>query len=165
MSVRSWVEGKVAALMVRAIVSRVDDTLAGQGLQLRGLKDEAPEVEHLLPYGFTSVPLTPSADGTGAEALVLFLGGSRSGGIAIAVGDRRYRLTGLPDGEVAIYDDLGQKVHLTRTKIVVEAPLVEIGSGAVLTAANGVVTGLGLDPHTGMTQFALRNASALLRAG
>jgi phage gp45-like len=41
--------------------------------------------------------------------------------IVLVVGDRRYRLKNLQDGEVAIYDDLGQKVHLTRDGIRVDA--------------------------------------------
>ncbi|WP_431477838.1 phage baseplate assembly protein domain-containing protein [Massilia eburnea] len=58
--------------------------------------------------GFTSVPKP------GAEGVVVFVGGNRDHGLVIAVEDRRFRLKGLASGEVAIYDDQGQKVHLTR---------------------------------------------------
>ena len=167
MSLRTWVEQKMTALIVRAVVSRVDDALAGQGLQVRALENEALEVEHRLPYGFTAVPLPPDVDARGAEAVVLFLGGSRSHGLAIAVSDRRHRLTGLTDGEVAIYDDLGQRVHLLRGKVLIQCDagnVVEVGAGGVLTAVNGVVTGTALDPYTGLTQFVLGNASTVVRA-
>ena len=160
----SWLNGKIAGLFGIGVVARTDDTTAGQQIQVRVLQNETLDVEHIQPYGLTSVPLPPSADGTGAEVVVYFIGGSRSGGVALQVGDRRYRLTGLEDGEVALYDDLGQMVHLTRTGIVIKAPLAEIGTGAVLTAANGVVTGTAFDPYTGQTQFALGNASSVVRS-
>jgi phage gp45-like len=47
------------------------------------------------------------------------------------VDDRRYRLTGLAKGEVALYDDLGSKIHLQRdgnilvqcaTKVTLDVP-------------------------------------------
>ncbi len=71
-------------------------------------------VEHLEPYGFTA-----RAHG-GAEAIVLFPDGDRSHAVTMVVSDRRYRLTGLQSGEVALYDDLGQSVTLTRQGIVVD---------------------------------------------
>lgn len=52
--------------------------------------------------------------------MVLFPGGDRSHGMAVIVADRRYRLKGLARGEVAIYDDQGQSVTLTRGGIVVD---------------------------------------------
>lgn len=63
--------------------------------------------------GFTS------AAQNGAEAVVLFPGGGRSHGVAVVVADRRFRLKGLARGEVALYDDQGQSVTLTRAGIVV----------------------------------------------
>lgn len=36
------------------------------------------------------------------------------------VADRRYRLQGLKTGEVALYDDIGQCVHLTRGGILIK---------------------------------------------
>ncbi|TKV19105.1 baseplate assembly protein, partial [Citrobacter sp. TBCS-14] len=46
------------------------------------------------------------------------------------VSDRRYRMKGLKTGEVAIYDDQGQSVTLTRAGIVVD------GGGKVITFKN-----------------------------
>lgn len=43
--------------------------------------------------------------------------GDREHSIAICVADRRYRLTGLTSGEVALYDDQGQEVVLAREGI------------------------------------------------
>jgi phage baseplate assembly protein V len=71
-------------------------------------------IEHFEPYGFTSHPLA------GSDVVVGFVGADRSHGIALVVGDRRYRLRNLKGGEVAIHDDQGQSVHLTREGIVIK---------------------------------------------
>lgn len=151
--------------IARAVVSLVSDSGLWQSLQLRVLKDETlDDVERVQQYGFTSVPKAPSAAGA-AEAVVVFMG-DRSSGVVIAVDDRRYRLKSLAAGEVAIYDDLGQKVHLTRTKIVIKPKVgntVEIGDEG-LGALDGVVHGSGIDPFTGLTYTALGNASAVVKA-
>ena len=107
---------KVQLMVGRAILSVVSDSAAIQTVQARMLADEVlDEVERIQQYGFTSVPLP------GAEGVVVFVGGNRDHGLVIATDDRRYRIKGLPGGEVAIYDDLEQKVHLTRTGIVVQS--------------------------------------------
>jgi phage baseplate assembly protein V len=109
------VRNKTRLMVGRGILTLVDDTGAIQISQVHLLSDEiADDVERIQEYGFTSVPKS------GAEAVVVFAGGNRDHGLTIAVDDRRYRLKALAAGEVAIYDDLGQKVHLTRTGIVVD---------------------------------------------
>ena len=72
------------------------------------------KVERFQEYGFTSVPKN------GAEAVLVAVGGSREHGLVVAIDDRRYRLKGLAAGEVALYDDQGQKVHLKRDGIYAE---------------------------------------------
>lgn len=67
----------------------------------------------LAEYGFTSMPLP------GCQALVLFIGGDRSNAAILATSDASNRLKNLQPGEVAIYDDQGQSVYLTRTGIVI----------------------------------------------
>ena len=81
-------------------------------------------VEHLEPYGFTA------RANSGAEAVVLFPDGDRSHAVVVTVSDRRYRLKGLQTGEVAVYDDQGQSVMLTREGIVVD------GAGKTITFRN-----------------------------
>ncbi len=49
-----------------------------------------------------------------------FIDGDRSHGIVLVAADRRYRMTGFEEGEIAIHDDQGQSVHLTREGIVVK---------------------------------------------
>ena len=59
-------------------------------------------------YGFTSRPLA------GSEVIFIRQGNHF---VAIASDDRRYRIT-LEAGELALYDDQGQKVHLKRDGII-----------------------------------------------
>ena len=94
--VRGRLTGSAGRKKMRTIQA---ETMAGD------LRDD---VEHFEPYGFTSEPKT------GAEPLIVALDGDREHSIAICVADRRYRLTGLTSGEVALYDDQGQKVVLAR---------------------------------------------------
>ena len=122
------IEQRVRGMVSRAIVRLVDDAMKAQELQLELLSDESQNgVERFQNYGLTSVPHP------GAEALVVFAGGLRSHGVAIAVEDRRYRLTGLSQGEVALFDDLGNRVKLGRNRIEV------IGTSAVRVEAPEVV--------------------------
>jgi phage baseplate assembly protein V len=122
---------RIRMMVARAVLGRVDDTPAMQTMQIDLLDGETQDgVERFQNYGFTSVPHPQ------AEVAVAFVGGLRSHGIVIAVGDRQFRLRGLETGEVAIYDDLDQVVHLKRDqilikspfKIVVEAPEVHLGA-------------------------------------
>ena len=123
------IEGRVRGMVARAIVRLVDDARRAQELQIELLADESQDaVERFQNYGLTSVPHA------GAEALVVFAGGLRSHGVVLAVEDRRYRLTGLEDGEVALFDDIGNVIKLGRdaisvtavTRLTVEAPAIEV---------------------------------------
>ena len=117
--------GKVQLMIGRAILSAISDSGRVQTVQAQLLAGEVQDdVERIQQYGYTSVPLP------GAEGVVVFVGGNRDHGLVIATEDRRYRLVGLEGGEVAIYDDLGQKVHLTRNGIVID------GAGLPITIQN-----------------------------
>lgn len=101
-------------MVTRAVITAIDTVRKCQTAGLKLIAGEKKEnVEHLEPYGFTS------AAQNGAEAVVLFPGGDRSHGVAVVVADRRFRLKGLARGEVALYDDQGLSVTLTRAGIVV----------------------------------------------
>ncbi|MTI13369.1 phage baseplate assembly protein V [Sansalvadorimonas verongulae] len=133
-------------LMVgRAVIQTVNDAGSLQTLQLTVLKDDLREpVERLQNYGLTSHPKK------GAECVVLFHGGNRDHGLVIAVDDTRYRLKALKPGEVALYDDLGNRVVLERErmhvsavkKLVIDAPATEVNSNMTVngdTHFNGSV--------------------------
>lgn len=123
---------RVANLVSRALVQTVDDDNASQLLQLEmagGIGEVRDEIEHVQNYGFTSVPRE------GAEATVVFVNGKRDHGVAVAVDDPRYRVTGLQAGEVCVYTDQGDRVIIKRggtievtasTKVKVDAPVVEL---------------------------------------
>lgn len=131
---------RIRLMLGRGIVRLVDDAAKAQALQLELLSDEAQDgVERFQNYGFTSHPHPD------AEAIVACMGGLRSHAVVIAVEDRRFRLAGLQQGEVAIYDDLGNVVLLGRegievtgaAKVTVTAPQVLIASDDVQLAGGG----------------------------
>lgn len=138
----------------RAIINLVNDASKMQSVQATIFAEQTPDdLEHFQHYGLTSVPLP------GAEGLALALGGSTGNTVVINVDDRRYRLKGLLGGEVALYDDLGHCVHLTRNGIVIkgagqqvlitDTPMVRMESNLHVT---GNITGDGtLDITGGMT--------------
>jgi len=102
----------VTGMLARGVVVLANAGRKLQALQLRLTAREAKDsVEHFEPYGFTSCPKD------GAEALVAFLGGDRSHGVAFMVTDRRVRLQGLQPGEVAIFTGEGQALVLKNGKI------------------------------------------------
>lgn len=108
---------RVMLMVGRGIVRLVNDSLKLQELQVSLLADEVRNgLEHVQAYGFSAHPHP------GAEAVVVFIGGNRDHGLVIAVGDRRYRLTGLAQGEVALYTDEdaagGHRVVLRRGRVV-----------------------------------------------
>jgi phage baseplate assembly protein V len=118
----------VRGMVLRGVITLVNDAAALQRvqLQMRAIPqpdgsvgaERADDLEVMYHYGFTSVPHA------GAEALMMAVNGVKAHGIIIAVDDRRYRLTGLNGGEVALYDDLGNIVLLGRTALTITAASV-----------------------------------------
>ena len=100
---------RIMLIIGRAVIKAVNDDSKMQALQISLLNGELRDgVERVQNYGFTSHPHN------GAEGVCLFVGGDRSHGLVIAVDDRRYRLKGLKQGEVAIYSDEGDSIVLKR---------------------------------------------------
>lgn len=98
----------------RGVIRAVKDTGARQQTQVEMLKNEIIDnVEHMQNYGFTSHP-------KGGDCAVAFNGGSREQGIVLVIDDRRYRIP-LLAGEVAMYDDLGNKIELLREMVKITA--------------------------------------------
>ena len=98
----------------RAVLTNVDSTTPIQLVQGDALAGEQLQDNELMQhYGFTSAPLP------GTQMAVLPIGGKTAHGIVVACEHVQYRLKGLKGGEVAIYDDQGQSVYLTREGIIV----------------------------------------------
>jgi phage baseplate assembly protein V len=144
---------RVALMLTRAVVNVVNDALKLQGVQVGMGDGEARDYERIMQYGFTGVPLA------GAEAVVVCIDGNRDHGVVIAVDDKRYRLKGLAGGEVAMYTDQGDKIHIKRggtilveasTKIELSAPSVEIGDGSTFKALvnNSIFDSFNAHVHT-----------------
>ncbi len=132
---------RIANMLARGIVRLVSSGAGMQHLQVDLMAGETRDgAEHFESYGFTSRPHP------GAECFVAFPFGSRDHPIVLVAADRRYRLKGLGAGEVALYDDLGQKIVLHRDRVelsspgrvVVQAPAVDVVAGAVDVQAQTV---------------------------
>lgn len=134
---------RIARLLRYGKLTKLNSEKALQQAQIKSLDGQLLDaVEVFEPYGFTSAA---KAD---AEALVAQVGGQRGNEVVICIADRRYRLAGLAAGEVALFDDLGNKVHLTRSGIVVEAveqvqvvaPKVDVAAAESVTVTTATVT-------------------------
>ena len=101
----------IYTLIGRAVLHVVDSAPGCQTLQVQVLADETQDgVEHVEPYGFTSNPLS------GAEGVVLNIGGRRGSAVGINFGNRSFRVAGLKSGEVCVYTDEGDKITLKRDR-------------------------------------------------
>lgn len=105
---------RVMLMLGRGRITVGNDGGNVQRLQVQLGQDEVKDgIPRLAEYGFTSMP--PA----GSDALVVFIGGERTNGAIVATGHQASRMKGLAVGEVAIYDDQGQSVHITRNGIVI----------------------------------------------
>lgn len=121
----------IQSMIFRGAVKKLDDAADVQVVQTSGLGGYIDDAEHVQPYGFRSRPFA------GAQTVVARLGAL--GALVAWIFDGRYKVA-LDEGEVAIFDDQGQKVHLKRAGIEVSVPTgksvkilsgtVEIGNGA-----------------------------------
>ncbi|WP_448646796.1 phage baseplate assembly protein domain-containing protein [Pseudomonas mohnii] len=81
------------------------------GVQMQGLSGESVSGELMQHYGFSSAPQP------GAEYLVVAVGGNSKHAVVVASEDGRYRIP-LVDGEVSIYTDEGDYIHLKRGRMI-----------------------------------------------
>lgn len=81
------------------------------GVEMEGLGGESIPGELFQHYGFTSGPLA------GAEYIAIPVGGNSNHVVVVASEDARYRLS-VKDGEVAIYTDEGDHIHLKRGRLI-----------------------------------------------
>ncbi len=94
--------------MIRGIVNQVVEGWIKMFSASGRSNETIDDREYMQHYGFTSRPLP------GAEIIIIKEGNHY---IAVASDDRRYRLA-LEEGEVAIYTDEGDRVHLKRDKTI-----------------------------------------------
>lgn len=103
---------------IRVLVQAVK-TGKVQLIDVTGRGEDYTDKELFQHYGFASRPLKD------AEGIMLFIGGVDNA-VVIATEDRRYRVA-LESGEVALYSDEGDSIHLKRGK------QMEIKSGGKIT--------------------------------
>lgn len=133
---------RIMGIVSRAVVNLSDDSKGRQTVQASVLAGEVRTgVERFQEYGFRSRPLDPSDDGA-CEAVVLFPGGTRSHGLAVACDDRRFRPAPLGKGEVALYTAEGDAVRLEAgRRVLLEGDeLVVQFAGTTLTIDAGGVS-------------------------
>lgn len=99
---------RIQLVVGRGRVTTSNDTGAVQMLQIQlGALETRDKTPRLAEFGLTSRP-PPTSD-----VIVIFLGGDRSNGVAIATGHQPSRPTGLNEGEVQLYDLWGKSIYLT----------------------------------------------------
>lgn len=122
-------------MVARSIVALVNDAENLQNIQVTVLSGEVQtDVERFQNFGFTAHPVA------GAEALVVYIGGDRDHGTAVAVDDPNFRPTDVPAGGSAQYDITKRKAEFDGQgnwkvnpllKSALSSPSVELGSGSV----------------------------------
>ena len=97
----------------RGKIARVKAAGGVQKIQVEGLEGETvQDLEHAENFGFTSNP--PA----GSDCVVVPLGGKTSHGIIVTTTNGAYRITGLAEGETAVYNADGAKMVLKKGRII-----------------------------------------------
>jgi hypothetical protein len=159
--------------LTRASFVQADDTKLMQEAQVQLFAGEQQAgVEHFMPYGFSHVPQPPSSGGgirQVAEAIFAFLGGNRSHGVALVVGDRRYRLGNLQPGEVGLHDDQTHQRVIHRGGIYDSAPNGKLHQERIQaagdTVANELSENLGQVPWLPKTPHSYKHHDASVQQG
>lgn len=120
--------------IARATIKSVNDKTKLREMDVEALQGEKlPGVEHFESYGLSAVPV--ASDGSGkAEAIVAFVGGSRSHPVVVAWGDRRSRPKGRQPGDVTLYHSGGDEIHMTESGMNIKS------AGNPITMSLGGVT-------------------------
>jgi hypothetical protein len=106
----------------RGVIGAVDDSKLMQEVTAHFMAGERrSRVEAPQNYGFTSVNMPPDMDAGGnitgsAEHFSSFIGGSRSFPVAGVIDDRRHRLKGLQQGDVAMFRTAQDQLQLHLTQ-------------------------------------------------
>ncbi len=118
------IKNRVRLTVGRCIITAMNTGGQINVAQIQLLADEVlDDVPVVQQYGFVSAALP------GAEGVNLSLGGMRDNSVIIATNDRRYSIKNLAGGEVAIYTDEGDKIHLKRGKVIrIETSTLEVAA-------------------------------------
>lgn len=128
----------ISIMVAKALIKVVKDTEGKiQLVQVDlGNNQITSNVERLQPYGFTSNPKN------GAQAVVLSLAGNRDHQVVIVADDSRFRPS-VSEGDSLQYNDKGVKAHC-------KGDFYDIKKSRELVENDGLVTGLSVDPATGI---------------
>ena len=153
--------------VLRGFIKRVRVAGARVLLDGEGLGGDVRDALLLQEYGFASVPHPDS------EGVFLQMGPDAS--LTIATDDGRYRLQAMAEGEVALYTDEGDYVHLKRGgievhsagTILIDGGDVHLGDGAAEKLIRGnqfaslYNTHTHTDPVSGTTSIPIQQMTAL----
>ncbi len=118
----------------RGKTARTDSVGGVQRIQIEGLDGETvQDLEHAEQFGFTAHP--PA----GSDCVVVPLGGKTSHGIIVTTTNGAYRVSGLAEGETAVYNADGAKITLKRGRIIdIDCETLNINApgGVNITAPN-----------------------------
>lgn len=134
------IKRSISLILGRALLSAVNDTNNIQLVKVTLFADEVKEnVEHIQPYGFTSVP------NAGAEVLMGFIGGRKEQAIAIVIGDSRQRIHNMSTGDVALHREAGENIWIKlRANEILELHArrvnINLETGGQLNVAGGNLT-------------------------
>ncbi len=138
MSALGTLQRRLRMMLGRGLARLIDDADGLQVVQVQLLDDEVRELEHYQPYGYAyHAP-------DGGEAVTVAPNGVRANAMLLAIAHRAARLKGIAKGEVALYTDEGDVIHLKRgriievvagTKVKVTAPTIEIVGNATVSGS------------------------------
>lgn len=98
---------RVKMIVARGVLKNVTDSTGVQKVQASLLAGELKDgIERFQTYGLSSNP--PA----GTEGIFLFIGGNRDHGVCVATDDKGSRFKNVASGEVALYDNKGNFIHL-----------------------------------------------------
>lgn len=146
---------RAMGIVSRGTIRTVSDSTKTQTVQVELNGDETTfAIEHLQPFGFSSVPVT------GADVLHVSIGANRANGVAVAVNDNRYRPTGNSEGTVCLHTQNAVLVKClpndnveignSPTQLAARADRVEQQLTALVSSFNAFVTAYNAHLHSGV---------------
>jgi len=176
----SPIRSKLNTIIGHGVVTKVantdkDGTTALQELRLKAYASEEMQgVQRVQEYGLETYPsVGHSSEGDGyPEAVIVSINGNSEQALAICIGDRRYRITDLAEGEVALYTKWnsesgahnikmksGQEIEMNGVSLTINCTTTVniIAAGGVnlqttdtaLIATDGLITGKSICHYTG----------------